>query len=398
MAIIDLLQWRAGFVPLSRRLQKWCASLCWVLLLGFNSIACAHDPGLSYAKIAVERSHINVDLSFARRDIELLQKIDLSGDGLVSEDELAMADLSLSILVSNWVLLESEGRGITGVVDTIEYDTSDALHFSLKYPRSANSEIRYHAPIISQLVLGHRQFVGIYQAGDLVRNEVLSATDNPIELNLRPVDLWRQNLEFLTQGIWHIWIGYDHILFLLAMLLPAVLMFENGGWHARREFKSTLIQVLKIVSAFTLAHSITLSLAVLGPLSINLALVESVIAASVIVAAVNNLHPFIGDRIWLMAFGFGLIHGFGFASVLADLGLPTASKGIALLGFNIGVELGQLVIVALALPLMFTLRNQPLYRPVVLGTGSIVIGIVASIWFIERLSDLNLPSISTFSV
>ena len=398
MAIIDFLQWRAGFVSLSRRLQKCCVSLCWVLLLGFNAIACAHDPGLSYAKITVERSHINVDLSFARRDLELLQKIDLSGDSLVFEDEMAMADLRLRKLLLSWVLLESEGRGITGVVDAIEYDTSDALHFSLKYPRSGNSEIRYQAPIISQLALGHRQFVGIYQAGDLARNEVLSATDDPVELNLQSVDLWRQNLDYLTQGVWHIWIGYDHILFLLAMLLPAVLLFENGGWRARREFKSTLIEVLKIVSAFTLAHSITLSLAVFDLLSINLALVESVIAASVIVAAANNLHPLIGDRIWLMAFGFGLIHGFGFASVLADLGLPTASKGIALLGFNVGVELGQLVIVALALPLIFVIRNQPLYRPVVLGTGSIVIGLVASIWFIERLSDLNLTSILSFPV
>ena len=164
----------------------------------------------------------------------------------------------------------------------------------------------------------------------------------------------------------HIWAGFDHILFLLSLLLPAVLVpsadFRRGVGRRSRASETAFWDVLKVVTAFTVAHSITLSLATLGVVSLPSRLVESAIAASVVLAALNNIRPVVHGGRWIIAFCFGLIHGFGFASVLADLGLPQGSLLLALVAFNLGVELGQLAIVAVFLPLAYALRDTLFYR------------------------------------
>jgi hypothetical protein len=148
--------------------------------------------------------------------------------------------------------------------------------------------------------------------------------------------------------------------------------------------------VLKVVTAFTVAHSITLGLATLGVIELPSRWVEAAIAASVVLAALNNLFPLVLGRRWLVAFGFGLIHGFGFASVLADLGLPREALLLALVGFNLGVECGQLAIVALFLPLAYALRRTRLYRLWIFGAGSALIAVVAALWLSERVFNFKL--------
>ena len=142
--------------------------------------------------------------------------------------------------------------------------------------------------------------------------------------------------------------------------------------------------MLKVVTAFTLAHSITLSLAALGLISLPSRLVESAIAASVIFAALSNLRGAVELKRWVMAFVFGLIHGFGFASVLADLGLPQNALVLALVGFNVGVEIGQLAIVAVFLPLAFLLRRTRFYQVAVLKGGSLIVALLATWWLVQR--------------
>ncbi len=139
----------------------------------------------------------------------------------------------------------------------------------------------------------------------------------------------------------------------------------------------------------TIAHSITLILGVLELLSLPTRLVESAIAFSVILVAVNNVYPLFSERAWFVAFGFGLIHGFGFASVLSGLGLTTGNLGIALLSFNLGVELGQLAIVSVFLPVAYYLRNYWFYQRVVLNAGSHVIMLLAMGWFLQRAFDVS---------
>jgi hypothetical protein len=167
----------------------------------------------------------------------------------------------------------------------------------------------------------------------------------------------------------HILGGYDHLLFLLALLLP------GGG----------LLALAKIVTAFTLAHSVTLSLAVLDVVSLPDRLVEAVIALSIAAVAVENLvlQPTVTRR-WIVSFAFGLVHGFGFSSAVRELGLPSAGLVQALVGFNVGVELGQMAVVALALPLLMLLRRAGLGRRLVWGS-SVAILLVGLTLFVERL-------------
>jgi hypothetical protein len=203
-------------------------------------------------------------------------------------------------------------------------------------------------------------------------------------------DFAAQLREYFQLGVGHIWRGLDHILFLLALLLPSVLLRRPDGWAPAPRLRGCLLDVLRVVTAFTAAHSITLSLAALGVVGLPSRLVEATIAASVLLAALNNLWPLIGEGRWRVAFGFGLIHGFGFASVLGDLGLPRATLAGALVGFNLGVEAGQLVIVAAFVPLVWPWRASRAYRLGVLGLGSAVVAGLAAIWLVERLFGLRI--------
>jgi hypothetical protein len=171
--------------------------------------------------------------------------------------------------------------------------------------------------------------------------------------------------------------------------MPAVLRREADAWRGVGGFRAAFVDTAKIVTAFTVAHSLTLSLAALGVVELPARFVETGIAASVVVSALNNAYPLFHGR-WLMAFGFGLLHGFGFASVLAKPGLPTGSLVLALLGFNTGVEAGQLVIVAAFLPLAYVARCSWFYQRVTLVAGSSAIAGMALIWMVERLLDLRL--------
>jgi HupE / UreJ protein len=168
-----------------------------------------------------------------------------------------------------------------------------------------------------------------------------------------------------------------------------VLVRSAKGWESCKEFRAAFIDVLKIVTAFTIAHSFTLSLATLQVVIVPARISESAIAMSVVLAALNNLFPIVQGKRWVVAFCFGLIHGFGFASVLADLGLSRGVLALALVGFNLGVEVGQIAIVGAFLPLAYLLRRTWLYRTFVLAGGSSAIVVIAALWFVERALDLK---------
>lgn len=202
---------------------------------------------------------------------------------------------------------------------------------------------------------------------------------------------------FVAAGIHHILIGIDHVLFLLSLLLPAVWVRREAAdtprgtspWRPAEDWRPALAGVLKVVTAFTVAHSITLALAVFDVVDPPSRWVESLIAASVVAAALNNLWPIVRDGRWKVTFVFGLVHGFGFASALKDAGLARGALAAPLLGFNLGVELGQLAIVALVLPLAWALRGTRTYRGAFAG-GSAAIASVAAVWWIQRAFDLQL--------
>ncbi|HWK51198.1 MAG TPA: HupE/UreJ family protein [Steroidobacter sp.] len=191
--------------------------------------------------------------------------------------------------------------------------------------------------------------------------------------------------ELLTSGVWHIWIGYDHVLFLLVLLIPAVLRRTPHGREGAADFTGPFLRVIVIVSAFTIAHSITLSCAALGWIVLPSRLVESAIAASVLIAALVNLLPRTAGAsgVWI-AFGFGLLHGFGFANVLSEVDAEGEPVLRTLIGFNLGVELGQLAIVAVFLPVAYLLRGTRFYRTGVLYGGSSAAAACAMFWLWQR--------------
>jgi hypothetical protein len=215
------------------------------------------------------------------------------------------------------------------------------------------------------------------------RSAVLTAGARAQAIDVGGRGAWAAFAAMVKDGMVHIAQGYDHILFLLALILPSVLRREDGTWRPVEGFGPALRDVVRIVTAFTAAHSITLTASALGVMALPSRFVEAAIAASVILAAANNVRSFLGRDRWTAAFALGLLHGFGFSSTLLDLGLPRASLVTSLVGFNLGVEAGQLAIVALFLPVAYALRASRTYRTALVG-GSVLIGAVAAIWLVER--------------
>src|SRR5205085_3085649 len=263
-----------------------------------------------------------------------------------------------------------------------------ALYFEIILPKTPRFlEVQYR--LFFDMASTHRGLLRL-QTDTKTMYAVFTPKQAVQQFDLRNLTATERFLDFIRLGVWHIWTGFDHILFLLALLLPSVLRWQGGKWEASSSFRATAICVLKIVTAFTLAHSVTLSLAALKIVHLNSRLVETVIALSVAFAALNNIFAFFPDFGWVIAFSFGFVHGFGFANVLSDLGLQRGDLAGPLIGFNAGVELGQLGVVALFLPLAFWLRTFPIYRVGVFRFGSLLITALAGIWAWERMFDLSL--------
>ncbi|NNE68648.1 MAG: HupE/UreJ family protein [Pyrinomonadaceae bacterium] len=250
----------------------------------------------------------------------------------------------------------------------------------------------------AMLVIEYNWKAGIHE-NESIPSLLFGPGDTKQELSLtKGASIWLGFYAMVKLGVWHIWIGIDHILFLLALLLPSVLMFgkneELDDIAMVREpadrFRPALMNVVKIVTFFTIAHSITLSLASLEIINLPSRLVESIIAISIALAALHNIKPIFLRTEWLIAFGFGLFHGFGFASVLADKGFGGDYLIYSLLGFNVGVELGQLAIICLVFPVLYLLRKTVVY-PKLLLFGSIFLILVSIYWFVERAFEIDLP-------
>ena len=374
------------------------AALALALLAG-SGAALAHKPSDSYLALAAEGRQLRGQWDIALRDLEYAIGLDADGNGEITWGELRArhADIAAYALARLAVSANGASCPLQATGHEVDNHTDGAyavLRFTAECPSTpAAVEVRY--ALFFDLDPQHRGLARI-SAGEAMRTAIFSPERATQEIELAAPGALATLLEYGREGVWHIWVGFDHILFLLSLLLPSVLVLRDGlsgrGWRPVAAPGDALWDVLRVVTAFTLAHSITLSAAALGWLALPSRLVESAIALSVVLAALNNLRPVVEGRRWAVAFGFGLIHGFGFASVLADLGLPPGSLLLALFGFNLGVELGQLAIVAAFLPLAFALRATRFYRGVVMMGGSLLIALLAAAWFAERAFNLKLVS------
>ena len=375
-------------------LPKLIAALFALLLLASNT-AYAHKPSDSYLTLKVEANQLQGQWDIALRDLDFAIGLDGDDNGELTWDEVRAKHKDIAAYAASRLAFSAAGKSCPleigeQMLDTHSDGTYTVIYFKVACGDLAAVDMTYS--LLFDVDPQHKGLLKLTNAAGEVSTAIFTP-DNPHQvLTLAKASKWQQFVDYVKHGTWHIWIGFDHILFLLSLLLPAVLIIRENRWAPAPSFRAAAIDVLKIVTAFTLAHSITLSLAALQVISLPSRWIESAIALSVILAALNNLFPVFRGRRWLLAFAFGLIHGFGFASVLSDLGLPQSSLTLALVGFNVGVELGQVAIVAAFLPLAFALRAKWLYQKLIFTGGSCVIILLATIWLVERAFELRLIS------
>jgi len=379
-------------------IRSLCTLLLGTLLAVFS--AHAHKPSDSYLTLSAHDATVTGRWDIALRDLDAAIGLDADRDDAITWGEVHAKQAAIAAYAFSRLALRGDDAACSITPEGLLVDRhTDGAYAVLPFtaacaaaPRSLTVEYRLLFDVDPQ----HRGLLNLSVAG--TSRAGILAVDAPQQtFPLAGASPLAQFVDYLREGVFHIWTGYDHLLFLLSLLLPAVLIVAPG---ARRQgvasFRAAVADVVKVVTAFTLAHSITLSLAALGVVTLPSRVVESAIAVSVVLAALNNVWPVVLSRRWVLAFAFGLIHGFGFASVLADLGLPQASLLPALVAFNLGVEAGQLAIVALFLPLAFAVRDTRFYGRTVFVGGSLLVAALAAAWFAERAFDVALlPGLGT---
>ncbi|GAA3968490.1 HupE/UreJ family protein [Allohahella marinimesophila] len=374
------------------------------LLLGWTSLSFAHQPASSYILLQAQAdeagskgSVLHLSWRVHVRDLATSVALDNNGDGAVNWLEVRQADArirrffqdSVRITAGSTVCSPSEPPPLA--LRTLY----DGLYLSFDTPLdciiAADAVIDVSASAFFTSDPLHRTIVSVSGPGWPSLQQVLASSEDEAEFETAADSATTADIftTFIYQGIWHIAIGLDHILFVFALLLTVVLVKEGHSWRPARSNRAVFLQTLKLVTAFTVAHSITLSLSVLGLIQGSAVWVESIIALSVAVVALNNIRPILSDRLWAVTFIFGLIHGVGFASVLLDLGLPPEARGLALLAFNIGVECGQLLLVVLVLPLLLALRHWLPYRRWIMPVLSLMIALMAVYWIGERTGVMS---------
>lgn len=353
----------------------------------------AHKASDSYLRIRGGESTLHLQWDIAIKDLELLIGVDDNRDGDVTWAELKShrAEIFSHALQHLTISVDGTACQLTPV-ELMFTRHSDGGYAVLDIATDADGtaetiEIAYD--LLFDLDPTHRGLV-LFENDSASSTHVLRPDRQSIEIDSAGRGLWQTFAEYTREGVWHIWIGFDHILFLISLLLPAVYLREERKWKPVESFWPACKTVLKIVTVFTLAHSITLWLAVMQYVTLPSQFVEATIAFSIIVTALNNLFPVFRLSGWVIAFLFGLVHGFGFANVLVDLGLPSTTLAIALFGFNVGVELGQLAIVLVFLPIAFAIRGTQFYRWGIFFAGSVAITIIAAIWLIERVGNVEI--------
>ena len=372
--------------------------------------ASAHKASDSFLALQTKGAKISGRWDIALRDLDLVLELDRDGDNVISWGEVRTRQADIDAYARAGLELKT-GQSVCPweVTDHLIDNHTDGAYVVLKLAAvcpSAVAALTVNYKLLFEVDAQHRGLLKLetlpaegaaHTMSAVFPVENATQTFNVSANGETPILAKAAQLgTYVADGIKHIAIGFDHILFLVALLLPAVLVRTKDDrtgvarWMPVADMHTAFITVLKIVTAFTIAHSTTLSLAALDVVRLPSRLVESLIAVSVLATALDNLWPFLPRKRWLVAFSFGLIHGFGFASVLADLNLPNSSLLLSLLGFNIGVEVGQLALVAILIPLAYFTRTTRAYPRVALQAGSVAIAAVSLGWLLERSLNLQL--------
>lgn len=355
--------------------------------------ACAHKPSDSYLTLQTDARSLTGHWDIALRDLEAVFELDRNHDGRIVWGEVRTRLDEIDAYALQRLSISREAAPCPWRATDHQIDRhSDGAYLVLGIAGecAGASELVVHYNLLFDIDAQHRGLLKLQQGSLSSSTAVFSADTREQRFDPAGAPVLEQLNSYLRDGLTHIALGYDHLLFLVALLLPAVLGRVRQGWLPATNLSAVLWRVASTVTAFTVAHSITLSVATLGLISLPTALTESMIALSVLLTAIDNLIPILPARRWVVAFSFGLIHGFGFATVLQDLALPKSALALSLFGFNAGVEIGQLMLVAIVVPLAYLARRTMLYQPLALRGGSLAIGLLSLGWLAERSLHLRL--------
>jgi len=347
-----------------------------ILFLFSAAIAWAHEPGLSSADFRQTRDGLELVLTFAVGDMDSMFLLDNDADAKVSQLEFTYSKQRLSAFAANAAIVAVDGEGLKGGEPTMRMDNLNNIEFVIRYPKSLGSNFTYRCAVFPQLPGGHRQFATLKDASDkIIAEKLLHSQNDTMRVpgdDAQSAPTTKTFAGFLVLGIEHILKGYDHLLFLFALLLVT------------RKFLSAV----KIITCFTIAHSITLAVATFNLVNIPGRIVEPLIAATIVYVGIENIilrrEP---KGRWLLTFAFGLIHGFGFAGVLRELGIASGASGIAvpLVAFNLGVELGQIAVAAILLPFIWHFSKTPQFAQRWVPACSVLVALAGTFWFIQRV-------------
>lgn len=311
--------------------------------------------------------------------------LDQGGDGLISWGEIDSRRDDIAAFAARHLSVARGGSPCTVTFENLMLATyADEPHLSLAFLAKCPSAgaLSLEASVFFEDDATQRTLVDVSTpAGQFT--SVLSA-DSPRWVQPPSPSALSTFMTFVGQGTWHVWIGYDHLVFLLLLLLPGVLRSTGDRWQGTQTFRDTAWDLLRIVTAFTVAHSITLALAATRTVHVPVRPIEIAIAASIVITGILNLFPRASRARIAVAFGFGLVHGFGFANALAELGTGGARLVPTLAGFNVGVELAQISLVGLLLPLLFRARNSSFYAGRFMPLTSIVAALAGAAWLVAR--------------
>ena len=388
------------------RLTLLLTFLLFVALI--SGTASAHPMPSSVLILEVYEHMVGAELQVPLSELGLALKEDLMGN---PDAVLAKYGTQLETYLAEHIQpVTADGQPWTVQVDNLSVKGAEqtatgpyqelTAHLNLTPPAGASTRtFMLHYDAVIQQVVTHSVLVSVKQdwASGLVEGqpaEVGVIRLNPVDGSIPPLEvnrsgnLWTGFLGMVKLGMAHIREGTDHLLFLLTLLLPAPLLVSKKRWGAFAGTRRSLRTILKIVTAFTVGHSLTLVIGTLSRAQLPTQPIEALIALSILISALHALRPLFPHREVLIAGGFGLIHGLAFSFTLAALNLSATQMALSLLGFNLGIELMQLLIIALTMPWLILLARTPLYTPVRV-VGASVAGVAAVGWLVERVGFAN---------
>lgn len=363
-----------------------------LLLLAWATTASAHKASTSYLQLRVQGEAVSGRWDIALRDLDYALGLDTDADTLLTWGEVRRQQSRIADYALRRLTMRADQDDCRLFVESLQIaDHSDGRYASLALAGQCPHEpvsLGLDYELLFDVDALHRGLVNLDFRGS--HSGLFGPEQRALRFNAAGANSFSVFTQYFRAGVSHLWTGWDHMLFLAGLFLPAVVRRRGHEWLPAASLKVALTDTAIMVTAFTFAHALTLSLAATGLFSPPTRWVESGVAASVLFAGLNNLVPMVYRGLFWLAAAFGLVHGAAIAGALIELGLPAGDRVWALLAFNLGVEAAQLAVLLVVIPPSFVCRRSRYYRWLVVVPGSLFITVVGLLWLIQRAFDVDL--------